>query len=426
MELAVQCHERVGHGVHGVDFAPQGGRVFQTYVFEQSGENGRVERIPEAGTDKADDTHGLEVVHEGDTPCQRIGERGVYQAHPGPFEYQRQVEHVLLGRGGRSRHQGHAPEQDEDEEHVVLPEGAQCNVGVAYGGGPLDTQYQQYHGKKQGYPYGFAVEPVIVVAVYADEDDAEQPEASQDAAQIVDALEREVGALPVVAPHAEVDQGKDHDEGPYRDAVHGLPVEGVEAVPRDDVGRLHASQHKGEEEGEEEGKVAPGGNLELDVAPAGKGAYNLEKTADKREQNHQRQKVADHAQVVAHDEDSGREEQQAARLEAEQQREGHGQPRHRGIAGHHDVFGYPRQASRHLWHGRHIDSAREHIDDDDEQHEREAQRYGHEIFPYLYAAGRGNLFGRWYWCGHGFNSLLRILRSCPSAGGRYARGCSRW
>ena len=328
-------------------------------------------------------------------------------------EPQYRVGEDILGRGGCGRHQGHAPEQNKDEQHVVLRKGSQTDVGVAYGGGPLDAQYQQHHGKKQGYPYGFAVEPVVVVAVYADEDDAEQPQAPQDAAQIVDALERDIGALPVVAPHAEVDQGKDHDEGAYRDAVHGPPVEGIEAVPRDDVGQLYAPQHKGEEEGEEDGKVAFGGNLELYVAPADKGAYNLEEAADKREQHHQRQKVADHAQVVAHDEDPGREEQQAARLEAEQnaeqQRKGHGQSRHRGVAGHHDVFGNPRQAARHLRDGRHVYASRKHVDDDDEEDEWKAQRQGDELLPHLDTAGRGYLFGRWYGCRHGVNSLGTVV-----------------
>lgn len=67
--------------------------------------------------------------------------------------------------------------------------------------------------------------------------------------------------MPVVTPHAEVDQGENDDKGAYRDAVHGLPVEGIEAVSRDDVDQLHAPQHKGEEEGEKDGEIAGGSNL---------------------------------------------------------------------------------------------------------------------------------------------------------------------
>lgn len=189
----------------------------------------------------------------------------------------------VLCRCGCGRHKGHASEEKEDVEHVVLREGPYVDVWMPYGGGTLQTHGEQYDGKDDGGAYLFAVEPVVVFAINADENDAEQPECPEYAAEIVDAFEGNVRTLAEVVAHAEIYKGEYENERSYGDAVHGLPVEGVYAIAGGYVDELHAAENKREEEREEHGKISFGCYLELNVAPAYECSDNLEEAAGKGE-----------------------------------------------------------------------------------------------------------------------------------------------
>ena len=49
--------------------------------------------------------------------------------------------------------------------------------GVANGGSPFKTHYQQYDGKYDGGTYLFAVEPIVMLAIYEYEYNTYQPQA---------------------------------------------------------------------------------------------------------------------------------------------------------------------------------------------------------------------------------------------------------
>ena len=174
---------------------------------------------------------------------------------------------ILHGRH-HSRHQRHASEKDKYRDHVALGECLKTDVGVAYRRGALETHGQQYYGKDDCRTYLLTVEPVVVLAVDTDEDDAEQPQAPQDASEIVDPLERDVGSLSVSAPHAEVYQREYDDECPNRETVHRPPVEGRNAVSGHNVGQLHTAENNRKQEREEDCEITVGCNAQLQVAPA--------------------------------------------------------------------------------------------------------------------------------------------------------------
>ena len=85
------------------------------------------------------------------------------------------VREYVLCVGGSGRHQCHASEQQEDVEHIVLSESSQADIGMAYGGGSVEAEREQNDGEHDGCPYFFAVEPVVILAIHADEHDANQP-----------------------------------------------------------------------------------------------------------------------------------------------------------------------------------------------------------------------------------------------------------
>ena len=149
--------------------------------------------------------------------------------------------------------------------------------------------------------------------------------------------------------HAEIDECEHNKKGTDGEPVHGLPVEGDNAVAGGYVGKLYAAQHEGEQIRKKHGEIPFGRDFQLYVVPTDECADDFEKAADERQENQKRQKIGYHAEVVADDEHSTGKQQQFAWREAveyaEQQRKGDGQPGHGGIACHHDVLGYPRQTS---------------------------------------------------------------------------------
>ena len=136
----------------------------------------------------------------------------------------------VLGGCTVARHQRHTPEQDEYIEHVVLRKRLYVYVRMPDCGSALQTHQQQNYCKRHGYADWFAVKPVVVFAIYTDEYDAEQPQSPHYSAEIVDALERDIWTLAELAAHAEINQRENKYERANGYAVHGLPVEGVNAV----------------------------------------------------------------------------------------------------------------------------------------------------------------------------------------------------
>lgn len=84
--------------------------------------------------------------------------------------------------------------------------------------------------------------------------------------------------------HSEKDEQEDEEESADGDAVHGFPVERVDAVAGGDVGQLYAAEYKGEQKRKENGKIAFGRDAQLNVVPADKCSGDFEETADKRKQ----------------------------------------------------------------------------------------------------------------------------------------------
>lgn len=272
---------------------------------------------------------------------------------------------------------GHASEENEYVQHVVLGECPGVDIRMPDGAGSVEAHCQQYHSKYYGCPDLFAFQPVVVLPVDEDKDNAEKEETPQHAAEIVNGLERHIRSLSVVSSHAEKYESGDQQEGSDGNAVHGFPVECINAVPCHDIDELDAAKDKSEQEGEKYGKVPLGGNPELDVAPAYECGDYSEESADERKEDHQRQKVRDHAQIVADDEYSCGNEKYVSGLESEQYpeqyRECHGKSGHGSISCHHYIFAEPGVASGHLGDGRHVYSAGEHEYDDDEDRERKTQ-----------------------------------------------------
>ena len=147
-------------------------------------------------------------------------------------------------------------------------------------GSALQTHQQQNNSKRYGYADWFAVKPVVVFAVYTNEYDAEQPQSPHYSTEIVDALERYVRTLTELAAHAEINQRENKYERTNGYAVHGLPVECINAVARGNVDKLHAAEDKREQEWKEHRKVSLWRNLQLNAAPAYKSAYNSKETAN--------------------------------------------------------------------------------------------------------------------------------------------------
>ena len=141
----------------------------------------------------------------------------------------------------------------------------------------LQTHNQQYQCKYDGYTYLFAVKPIVMFAVNANEDNTEQPKCPHNSTKIINTFKRNVRALTVIMAHAEINQRKNKNECTYRYAVHRLPVKSINTVTCSYIYKLNATENKREKEWKEYGKIPLRSNLQLNITPTYKCSYNLKK-----------------------------------------------------------------------------------------------------------------------------------------------------
>ena len=254
-------------------------------------------------------------------------------------------ELVLQHRGGGEEEAEHEKEEEDDGE-VAVAEHLRLDVGAAHGAHAVDVDQQGHHGGDDAGAYDGAVEPVVVLAIDAHEDNGEEDDAPQDAAQPVDAIQGQL-------LHGAEGTGEEQHAGPHDEQhaddkpMHVAPVGPVADVGGHQAGELDAFEHDDVDDGVEDGEIARGRDAEAHVGEALEGAPHAEEARHEAHDDEDGQAVDVQGDEVAGYQHGADGEEDAARgeteLQAEEDGEYQGHADEGGVASHLHVFLYATQ-----------------------------------------------------------------------------------